>query len=230
MTPEHWTAVDQFICDHFVPGDDVLDAVLSSGVEAGLPSIQVSPNQGKLLQILVETLGAQRVLELGTLAGYRSIWMARALLPGGKLITLEAEPKHAEVARMNFAQAGLEKVIELRVGPALETLPQLAAEHASPFDLTFIDADKQHTAEYFDWAVRLSRPGGLIVVDNVVRKGAVLDVDSHDESVLGVQRFYEVARHDSRVMLTVMQTVGSKGYDGFALARVMTSGSTIAID
>lgn len=220
MTQERWTAVDQYIGDLLLPPDPELDAALQASAAAGLPQINVSPAQGKLLQLLAQLQGARAILEIGTLAGYSTIWLARALPPGGRLITLEAEPKHAEVARANIARAGLADIVELRLGPALETLPQLAAGGRGPFDLIFIDADKQSTAEYFRWALRLARRGSLIVVDNVVRNGAVVDADSTDPGIQGIRRFSEVLAAERRVSATAIQTVGSKGYDGFALALV----------
>ena len=220
MTQERWTAVDEYIGGLLLQPDPALDAALTDSAAAGLPPINVSPAQGKLLQLLARLQGARAILEIGTLAGYSTIWLARALPPGGRLITLEAEPKHAEVARANIARAGLSDVVELRLGPALETLPRLAAEGRGPFDLIFIDADKQSTAEYFAWALRLARRGSLIMVDNVVRNGAVADADSADPSIQGIRRFNEVLAAEGRVSATAIQTVGSKGYDGFALALV----------
>jgi len=220
MTQERWTAVDEYIGGLLLQPDPALDAALTDSAAAGLPPINVSPAQGKLLQLLAQLQGARAILEIGTLAGYSTIWLARALPTGGQMITLEAEPKHAEVARANIARAGLSDVVELRLGPALETLPRLAAEGRGPFDLIFIDADKQSTAEYFSWALRLARRGSLIVVDNVVRNGAVADADSTDPSIQGIRRFNDVLAAEGRVSATAIQTVGSKGYDGFALALV----------
>jgi predicted O-methyltransferase YrrM len=220
MTPELWTAVDGYICDQLVGPDPVLDAALADSAAAGLPTISVTPNQGKLLALLVQLCSASAVLEVGTLGGYSTIWMAGAMGPGGTLTTLEADPRHAEVARANIARAGLSGMVDVRVGPALDTLPALAAEGAGPFDLAFIDADKEHNPDYFGWAVRLSRPGGLIVVDNVVRDGAVVDPEKDDPSTVGTRRLYEAMAAEPSVSATVIQTVGSKGYDGFALARV----------
>jgi predicted O-methyltransferase YrrM len=217
---ELWTAVDRYITDTLVPPDEALDAALRASAEAGLPPINVAPNQGKLLQLLARIQGAKAILEVGTLAGYSTIWLARALPAGGRVITLELEPKHADVARKNFVRAGLDNVIEIRVGCATDTLAQLAAKGAGPFDLIFIDADKASIAEYFAWALKLSRAGSLIIVDNVVRKGAVIDAASLDESVRGVRRFNEVLAKEKRVSATTLQTVGSKGYDGFTLALV----------
>ena len=220
MTQEQWTAVDQYIADRLIPVDPALQAALDASALANLPDIQVTPNQGKLLWLLAATLGAKNILEIGTLGAYSTIWLARALRPDGRLITLEADPKHFAVASANIAQAGLSHVVEIRLGTALDTLPQLAAENRGPFDLTFIDADKEQTADYFEWAVRLSRPGSLIIVDNVIRKGAILDANSIDPSVRGVQNFFDLASHDPRVSVTAVQTVGAKGYDGMAIARV----------
>lgn len=217
---ETWTAVDRYIADLLVPPDEALDAALRASNEAGLPPINVAPNQGKLLHLLARIQGARTILEIGTLAGYSTIWLARALPAGGKVVTLEIEPKHAEVARKNFARAGLADAIDLRLGRATDTLAQLAAKGAGPFDLVFIDADKASIAEYFAWALKLTRVGSLIIVDNVVRKGAVIDAQSADESVRGVRRFNEVLAKEKRVSATTLQTVGSKGYDGFTLALV----------
>jgi predicted O-methyltransferase YrrM len=220
MAQEQWTAVDRYITDLLVPPDPALDAALQASDAAGLPPIQVSPNQGKLLQLLAQVQGARAILEIGTLAGYSTIWLARALPAGGRLITLEADPRHAEVAQANIARAGLAEVVDLRLGRALDTLPQLAAEGRGPFDLIFIDADKPPTAEYFTWALTLSRRGSLIIVDNVVRHGAVVDGASSDAGVQGVRRFNELLAAEPRVSATAIQTVGSKGYDGFAVALV----------
>jgi predicted O-methyltransferase YrrM len=220
MTPEQWTAVDRYLTNVLVRPDAALEAALRDSDAAGLPPINVTPNQGKLLMLLAQVQGARAILEVGTLGGYSTIWLARALPPGGRLITLESEPRHAEVARANIARAGLADVVELRLGLALETLPQLAAEGRGPFDLIFVDADKPNIPAYFTWALKLSRRGSLIIVDNVVRKGAVIDADSDDPSVQGVRRFNEQLAAEPRVSATAIQTVGSKGYDGFALALV----------
>jgi predicted O-methyltransferase YrrM len=217
---DHWTAVDRYLTGKLVPPDAALDAALKASDEAGLPAIQVAPNQGKMLQLLARAIGARRILEIGTLGGYSTIWLAHALPPDGKLITLEFAPKHAEVARENIARAGFAGRVEVRVGAAVDTLAQLAAENPAPFDFIFIDADKQTYAEYFAWALRLSRRGTLIVADNVVRQGAVTDPGSKDDSVRGVQRFYAAVAAEPRVSATALQTVGSKGYDGFALLLV----------
>lgn len=220
MNQERWTAVDEYITDQLVRPDAMLNAALASGAAAGMPAINVAPNQGKLLYLLARLQGARKILEIGTLAGYSTIWLARALPPGGRVVTLEVDPKHADVARANFAIAGLAGMVDLRVGPALDTLPQLAVEHAGPFDLTFIDADKVSIPEYFEWALKLSRVGSMIIVDNVVRDGKVIDPASTDPSVLGVRRLNVMLAAESRVSATTIQTVGSKGYDGFTLAVV----------
>jgi predicted O-methyltransferase YrrM len=220
MTPDKWAAVDSYINGLLVPPDPVLEAALRAGVAAGLPAISVSPSQGKLLQLLARIQQAQTILEIGTLGGYSTIWLARGLRPGGRLITLELDPKHAEVARANFARAGLSGVIELRLGSALDTLPQLVAEGCGPFDLIFIDADKQGYPDYFTWALQLSRRGSVIIADNVVRDGAVIDASTADPLVQGVRRFNELVGCETRVSATEIQTVGSKGYDGFAIMLV----------
>lgn len=218
MTQDQWTAVDNYIADLFTSPDPALEAALQAADEAGLPPIQVAPNQGKLLAILARSIGARAILEIGTLGGYSAIWLARALPPGGSLITLEADSKYAEVARANIARAGLAGLVEIRVGPALDTLPQLAGR--GPFDLVFIDADKANTTAYFEWALKLTRPGSLIITDNVVRDGAVIDAGSDDSSVQGVRRFNAALAAEARVTATAIQTVGSKGYDGLAIALV----------
>lgn len=222
MSQEQWTAVDDYFNGLFAPPDPALEAALEATAAAGMPMINVAPNQGKLLHVLARSVGARQILEIGTLAGYSAIWLARALAPGGQLISLEADPRHAEVARANLARAGLAEVAEVRVGPALATLPQLAAERLGSFDLVFIDADKPNTAGYFEWALRLARPGALIIADNVVRDGAVIDADSRDASVQGVRRFNAALAAEPRVSATAIQTVGSKGYDGLAIAVVLS--------
>ena len=220
MTQDAWTAIDHYLNGHLVQPDPVLDAALRATEAAGMPAINVAPNQGKLLQILALTVGARRILEIGTLGGYSTIWLARALAPGGRLISLEYDPKHAEVARENLANARLSEVVEVRVGRAVDTLPALEAEGGGPFDLVFIDADKQSTPEYFAWAVRLARRGALIVVDNVVRGGKVTDDTSSDPNVLGMRRFLAALAAEPKVTATAVQTVGTKGHDGFAIAIV----------
>ncbi len=221
MSQEQWSSVDQYITDLLVPADPVLDEALKASHAAGLPAINVAPNQGKLLHLLARMHSARRILEVGTLGGYSTIWLARALPLDGRLVTLELDPKHAEVARKNFKNAGLEKQIELRIGVAIETLPKLAAEGSGPFDFIFIDADKMSIADYFTWALKLSRSGTVIIVDNVVRKGAVVDAQSQDPAVQGVRRFNALLAKETRVSATTLQTVGSKGYDGFTLAVVL---------
>ncbi|MFK0729837.1 MAG: O-methyltransferase [Gloeotrichia echinulata GP01] len=221
MTQTQWTAVDEYINSLLVPSDFALDATIQSTIDAELPQINVAPNQGKLLHILAQIRGATRILELGTLAGYSTIWLARALPADGKLITLEANPKHAEVARENIERASLSHIVEIRVGTALDTLPQLVAEGQAPFDLVFIDADKVNIPDYFTWSLKLTRKGSVIIVDNVVRKGAVIDTDSSDENIQGVRKFNTLLAAESRVKATTIQTVGSKGYDGLAIALVV---------
>jgi predicted O-methyltransferase YrrM len=218
--PQTWTAVDQYLSDLLIPPDDALEAALKASDAAGLPQIQVAPSQGKLLHLLALTQGAKNILEIGTLGGYSTIWLARALPTGGKLITLEADARHATVARSNFARAGLDQVIELRLGRAIDTLPQLAHEGQRPFDLVFIDADKPSTADYFAWAMRLTHPGSLIIVDNVVRKGAVVDPTNPDASVQGIRQFLTALAAEKRITATWVQTVGMKGYDGLVIGRV----------
>jgi predicted O-methyltransferase YrrM len=221
MSQEQWSAVERFINGLVVPHDPALDAALADSAAAGLPAINVSPNEGKLLHLMARVQGARSILEIGTLGGYSTIWLARALPDGGRLVTLESDPKHAEIARANIARAGLAGIVDLRLGPASETLPRLADEGIGPFDMVFIDADKVSTPEYFAWAMKLTRRGSLIVVDNVVRKGEVVNPDSDDPNVQGVRRFYEALAAEPRVSATAVQTVGSKGYDGFALALVV---------
>ncbi len=226
---QRWAAVDDYITGLLVPEDPALDAAMRDSDAAGLPPIAVTPNQGKLLQLLARVQQARTILELGTLGGYSTIWLARALPPGGRLVTLEAEPRFAEIARANIARAGYEQIVELRVGPALQTLPELVAENAGPFDLVFVDADKGNNPGYFEWSLKLSRPGTMIIVDNVVRDGAILDPDGDDptvgnEGIRGIRRFYELIADDPRVDATAIQTVGGKGYDGFALMLVTAAG------
>jgi predicted O-methyltransferase YrrM len=221
MSQRQWTEVERYLADRLIPGDPVLEAVLEANAAAGLPPIDVSPTEGKLLQLLAQLRDAQRILEIGTLGGYSTIWLARALPPGGRLVTLEANLKHAEVARSNIARAGLANVVDLRVGLALDTLPQLEGEHVGPFDLIFIDADKPNNTGYLTWALKLSRKGTLIIVDNVVRDGAVLNASSSDGSVQGARSVLEMLGREPRLSVTALQTVGSKGYDGFAMALVI---------
>jgi predicted O-methyltransferase YrrM len=218
---ERWTAVDDYVDSALIPPDPVLDAALQASADAGLPDIGVSPAQGKLLQLLALGQGARRILEIGTLGGYSAIWLARALPSDGRLITLESDPEHAEVARANLANAGLAGVSAVRTGRAVDTLPLLHAGGDGPFDLIFIDADKPSYPDYLAWSIRLSRPGTLIVADNVVRDGDVIDAASKLPGVQGVRRFMEAMAAEPRVSATVVQTVGRKGYDGFALAVVL---------
>lgn len=220
MTDALWTAVDRYFSDLFIGPDPALDAAMGSITAAGLPPISVSPNQGKLLHLIARIRGARSILEIGTLGGYSTIWLARALRTGGRLVTLEAEPKHADVARSSFARAGLSDIIDLRVGRALDTLPKLQAEGIGPFDLTFIDADKPSNPDYFAWALKLSRPGSVIIIDNVVRDGRVTDASSTAPDVRGIRKMNEMIAKEPRVAATAIQTVGSKGYDGFAFVLV----------
>ncbi|MGQ4386835.1 O-methyltransferase [Streptomyces sp. SAS_270] len=216
-----WNDVDDYFTTLLAPSDDILTAALRDSDAAGLPPINVAPNQGKLLQLLAQLQGARRVLEIGTLGGYSTIWLGRALPADGHLITFEYDPGHAEVARGNLARAGLDKISEVRVGAALESLAKLADEDPEPYDLVFIDADKVNNPHYVEWALKLTRPGSLIIVDNVVRGGAVTDPDSTDPSVRGTRAALELISTHPKLSGTAVQTVGSKGYDGFALARVL---------
>ncbi|HEU5475387.1 MAG TPA: O-methyltransferase [Actinophytocola sp.] len=221
MTQAVWTEVDQYFTGQLVPHDHALDATLAASNAAGLPAINVAPNQGKLLNLLAQIRGARRILEIGTLGGYSTIWLARALPPDGRLVTMEYDRRHAEVARANIARAGLADRVDVRVGAALELLPALARERPEPFDLFFIDADKQSNADYFRWALRLCRVGSLIIVDNVVRGGRVVDGRSDDPGVVGTRRLIDAMAAEPRVTATAVQTVGSKSYDGFAMALVI---------
>ncbi|WP_330345453.1 O-methyltransferase [Streptomyces longwoodensis] len=216
-----WDAVDAYFTEHLSPDDEVTAAALRESEAAGLPPIGVTANQGKLLQLLAQVQGARGILEIGTLGGYSTIWLARALPPEGRLISLEYSPRHAEVAQRNLARAGLDGQVEVRVGPALESLPRLADENPPPFDLVFIDADKGNNPHYVEWALRLTRAGSLIVLDNVVRGGRVVDADSTAEDVRGTRAAIELIGSHPRLSGTAIQTVGGKGYDGFALARVL---------
>jgi predicted O-methyltransferase YrrM len=220
MTEALWTAVDHYIDGLLVPADAALDAAIASSNAAGLPSINVTPSQGKLLHILARVQGARRILEIGTLGGYSTIWLARALPEDGRLVTIESDPKHAGIAWTNISRAGLDRLVDLRVGLALEVLPRLSAEGGGAFDLTFIDADKQSIPEYFKFALALSRRGSLIIVDNVVRDGRVIDSASHDPDIMGIRRFNDMLAAEPRVSATAIQTVGAKGHDGFAIALV----------
>ncbi len=228
MTPadqDLWTAIDRYACERLLGEDPVLEEVLTACAAAELPPIAVTPAQGKLLELLVRIHGARRILELGTLGGYSTIWLARGLPAGGSVVTLELDPRHAEVARANLAHAGVQELVELRVGAALDTLPQLHAEGAGPFDLIFIDADKRNYPGYLEWSLKLSRRGSVIVGDNVVRAGVILDPDGYDRrlgegGVQAVRRFYDLLAAAPGLSATVVQTVGEKGHDGFALALV----------
>ncbi|MEO8625677.1 MAG: O-methyltransferase [Candidatus Limnocylindrales bacterium] len=217
---DRWHAVDDHLVDLFGLDDDVLRAAVADGVAAGMPQIQVSATLGRFLNLQARALASRRILEIGTLAGFSSIWLARALPAGGQLVTLELEPRHAEVARGNLARAGLAAIAEVRVGSATESLAALVAEKVAPFDMIFIDADKEGYPDYLEWSLRLARPGTLIVADNVVRGGAIVDADSPDSRVQGIRRFNEMLAHDPRVDATILQTVGTKGYDGIAYALV----------
>jgi predicted O-methyltransferase YrrM len=222
MSQELYTAVDNFLSTSLAPPDPVLDAVLKSHLDAGLPPIAVTPTLGKFLSLIARTIGAKNILEIGTLGGYSTIWLARALPPHGRLITLEFDPKHAEVARKNFQQAGLENVIEIHIGKALDTLPQVAAVRSAPFDLIFIDADKQNNPNYFAWAMKLSRPGTIIIIDNVVRDGAILNPASDSPDIRGIRQLFTDLANEPRVQATAIQTVDAKGHDGFAMALVLS--------
>jgi len=221
---ERWSAVDHYVEELLVGEDPALAGALAASAEAGLPSIALTPALGKLLHLLARMHGARSILEIGTLGGYSTIWLARALPDDGRLITLELDPRYAEIAAANIDRAGLAGLIKIEVGPAIDSLRALVAAGAGPFDLIFIDADKQSTPEYFQHALELSRPGSVIVTDNVVRDGAIVDADSEDERARGMRRFHELLGADregaQRVSATTVQTVGAKGYDGFTLALV----------
>jgi predicted O-methyltransferase YrrM len=216
LSQAEWTAVDAYMTGALLAPDPALDQALADSAAAGLPAINVAPNQGKLLQLLAEMVGARRILEIGTLGGYSTIWLARALPADGELVTLEYEPKHAEVARRNIARAGLADRVEVKVGAGVDLLPTLTG----PFDFVFIDADKASNPDYFAWSLKLSRPGGVIVVDNVVRGGSVVDAGG-DANIQGIRRMNEMIAAEPRVSATAVQTVGSKGWDGFCLIRVL---------
>jgi predicted O-methyltransferase YrrM len=220
-----WSAVDRYIDEHLVPADPALSATLEHSSAAGLPAISVTASHGRLLELLARVHGARTILELGTLGGYSTIWLARALPADGRLLSLEASPSFAEVARANIERAGFAERVQVRVGPALDTLPELVRQGAGPFDLIFIDADKRNNPGYLEWSLRLSRPGTLLIADNVVRDGAILDPNAYDpelgdDGVQGVRRFFEMLAAEPRVSATAIQTVGAKGYDGFALGIV----------
>jgi predicted O-methyltransferase YrrM len=215
MTPETWSSVDEYLTKLLIPADAALAATQRAAEEAGLPAISVSAPQGKFLHLLARIAGARRILEIGTLAGYSTIWLARALPAGGRLVSLEFDPKHAAVAKANVERAGLAAVVDIRVGRAIDALPGLEAEER--FDFVFIDADKPSTPAYFEWALKLTRKGGIIIVDNVVRSGSITDTSGTDDNVEGMRRFLGTLAGTSSASGTVIQTVGAKGYDGFAL-------------
>jgi predicted O-methyltransferase YrrM len=217
---DRWIDVDRYISELFVPTDPALDAALLKSAQAGLPAINVAPNQGKMLELLARALSTEKILEIGTLGGYSSIWLARALAPNGKLVTLEIDEGYAEVARENIEHAELSDSVEIRVGPAAESMRQMIRYDEGPFDLIFIDADKAGYPTYLELSLELSRPGTLIVADNVIREGAVIDPDNDDANVAGVKAFLEAVANEPRLDATALQTVGSKGYDGFALLLV----------
>ena len=216
-----WNAVERYITDSLFQHDSALESALKASDAAGLPQIQVAANEGRLLQLLARSINAKRILEIGTLGGYSTIWLARSLPHDGRLTSIEVNPTHADVARKNVANAGLAKIVQIRVGAALEVLPQIELDRLAPFDFTFIDADKANIPAYFTWALKLSQPGSIIVVDNVVRDGAVVDASSTDVNVQGVRKLNELIATIKRVSATTIQTVGSKGYDGFTLALVI---------
>ncbi|MEO6983480.1 MAG: O-methyltransferase [Edaphobacter sp.] len=220
MDQDLFSAVDRYLANHLLPTDPLIGDTLKANAEAGLPSIDVSPIQGKLLNLLARMQGARRILEVGTLGGYSTIWLARALPPDGTLVTLELNPKHAKVAAANLQHAGLRNLVDMRVGPAIDSLSQLHAENAAPFDLIFLDADKPNNPNYLEWAIRLSRPGTVIIGDNVIREGEILNADDTDPIVIGTRLFLEKLGSHPRLDATAIQTVGSKGHDGFALAIV----------
>ncbi len=220
MNQELWAAVDTYIAEKCIPSDPVLDAALQANAEAGLPAYDIAPNQGKLIHLLARMQRAKRILEIGTLGGYSTIWLAKALPADGLLVTLESEAKHAVVAAANIQRAGFAAVVDLRLGPALESLAWMHQQRELPFDLIFIDADKSNNPAYLEWSLRLSRPGTVIIADNVVRDGRIIDPDNSDPRVQGIRRFFEMIAANRRLDATTLQTVGSKGYDGFALAIV----------
>jgi predicted O-methyltransferase YrrM len=215
-----WTAVDEYVDELLVRQDDGLRGALQASDAAGLPSINVTPAQGKVLNLLARSIGARAILEIGTLGGYSTIWLARALAPGGRLITIEADEKHAAVARENIVRANVAAKVDLRVGRALDVLPSIEREGLGPFDLVFIDADKPNTPDYFNWALRLARIGTLILIDNVVRNGAIASADSQDPAVVAMRRVLAIVASEPRVSASVLQTVSEKGYDGLALVLV----------
>jgi predicted O-methyltransferase YrrM len=220
MTQDIWSAVDAYFCERFIPDDPILAAALHASDAAGLPQYHVSPTQGKFLHLLAKVQGARKILEIGTLGGYSTIWLARALPEDGFLVTLEANPTHVAVATANIARAGLSRIVDIRAGTALDTLPILATEGIAPFDFIFIDADKANNPTYLEWSLALARPGTVIIGDNVVRNGAVADATSTDPHVVGIRHFCQLLAEHPRLSATAIQTVGSKGFDGFSFARV----------
>ncbi len=215
-----WADVDRFITDHLLDSDPILENVLQNSLKKGLPSIHVAPNQGKFLHILALSCQAKNILEIGTLGAYSSIWLARALPADGSLITLEANPHHAHIAAENIKSAGLSHLIHIKIGRALDILPTLASPGHPSFDFIFIDADKPNNSQYFQWALRLSHPGSIIVIDNVIRDGRIIDSNNQDPSVQGTRDLYQILGREKKVTATAVQTVGSKGYDGFVIMRV----------
>lgn len=220
MQQKNWTVVDDYLNAKLGNSDSVLEATLAANIKAKLPAFDVAPNQGKLLYLLAKMSGAKRILEIGTLGGYSTIWLARAASAGGTVLTLESEPRHVDVATKNIRRATLACKVDIRLGPALATLEQLVKEEVEPFDFVFIDADKPNNPAYLEWAIKLSRPGTVIVADNVIRDGEIIDAESEDPRVQGVREFFDKIANDARLEATAIQTVGSKGYDGFALAIV----------
>ena len=218
MDQDRWNAVDAYIVDRLISSDEALDSVLDANAAGGLPAIDVSTTAGKFLHLITRISGAKRVLEIGTLGGFSTIWFARALPAGGKVVTLEYEPEHADIARANIARAGVAERVEIRLGAALDSLAALKAEGAAPFDLVFIDADKENNPNYLQWAMTLGRPGTVIISDNVVRDGEILDAASTDPDVQGMRRFFDMMGAEPRLSATALQTVGIKGWDGFSIA------------
>jgi predicted O-methyltransferase YrrM len=225
MDKQLWTEVDEYTSTQLIGQDTDLAAVLQASADAKLPSINVSPNQGKFLMLLAKMVHASQILEIGALGGYSTTWLARALPAEGRLITLEANPKHAEVSRSNIARAGFASQVDVRLGDARESIQALVTEGKGPFDFIFIDADKASIPHYLEWSIKLSRPGTVIIVDNVVRDGALIDAKTEDPNILGVRKMHEMLAQDPRLSATTMQTVGSKGYDGFTLALVTMNGA-----
>jgi predicted O-methyltransferase YrrM len=220
MSQTLWSDVDHYLSSTLIPADPILEAALTANAAAGLPTIDVSPTQGKFLHLLALIQGSKRILEIGTLGGYSTIWLARALPPDGRLITMEFEPKHAEVASKNIARAGLSEIVEIRVGPAADSLAKLHAEGTGPFDLIFIDADKPNNPTYLEWAIKLARKGTIILVDNVIREGKIAEPNNPDPAITGTRTMFDMLATNAHLQATALQTVGSKGYDGFAMAVV----------